>query len=156
MEPIRGKTEIIDQSHRYNMRKIIIKREKTKTAITNLNDIASDLKIPDPNLIVLFIKNKLSISITFKNDRAILSNDIEEINIKNALYDFIEYFVLCKKCTHPELTYFLENKKLCSKCTSCGALNFIESNDSTDKVIKHFETILSKKTKKIERKKKPF
>lgn len=142
---IQGKNKIVDPHHRYEMRKMEIKREKTKTVITNLNDIASDLKIPDSNLIIAYIKSRLAIAITVKKGRAIVTNDVDVRKIQDALHEFIEYFVLCKTCKYPELTYCLEKKILCTSCRSCGKLASIESNQYTDKVIKSFESILSKK-----------
>jgi|WetSurMetagenome_2_1015567.scaffolds.fasta_scaffold232083_1 translation initiation factor 5 len=144
MEPIRGKSEIKDVFHRYKMNKLNIRKERTKTSILNLQEIASDLKIPDPSLIVTYIKNRLAIAINFKDNRAIITRDVDTDKIRDSLYEFIENFVLCKKCKQPELSYSLEKKKLCTNCKSCGITGKIESNQYTEKVIKEFELILSK------------
>ena len=96
MEPIRGKNEINDPSYRYKMHKLNFQRERTKTCITNLNIIAEDLKIPDQDLIVSYFKKRLAIAITGKDDRVIITNDVSTPSIQTALYEFIEYFVLCK------------------------------------------------------------
>jgi translation initiation factor 5 len=154
MEPIRGKTAIIDPYYRYKMRKMNVQRERTKTSISNLNDVAVDLKIPDASLIVSFMKKKLAIAITFKNDRVIVTNDVDVKNLQNALYEFIEYFVLCKKCKLPELSYSLENEQLVTDCRSCGVRGSIEKNHYTEKIIKEFElkmSLLVKKNKKIKK-----
>lgn len=140
MEPIRGKVEIIDPSYRYKMHKLNLQKEATKTCIVNLDEIASDINIPDSNLIITFIKKKLSIAIVKdKTNRVIISNDVESKNILNALYDFIEYFVLCKKCRLPELDYKYDKKHLEVYCKSCGHVDNITSDKNTDSVIKQME-----------------
>lgn len=144
MEPIRGIIGIVDPHYRYKMRKLIIKKEKTKTSITNLKDVASDLKIPDASLIVAFIKKRLAIAINYKVDKAIITRDMDVGKIQPALYEFIDYFVLCKKCKLPELTYLLEKKQLCTQCKGCGHFGSVESNQYTEKVIKEFENKIFK------------
>jgi translation initiation factor 2 beta subunit (eIF-2beta)/eIF-5 len=141
MEPIRGKVEIIDPSYRYNMEKIIFQKEKTKSCICNLDKIALNLKI-DQNHIIAYFKKRLSISITVKNNRVIISNDIDTHLVKNALYEFIDYFILCKKCKLPELTYVMHKKHLSGSCCGCGAINIIDNNVHTEKVIKNIEMAL--------------
>lgn len=142
MEPIRGKNEITDPSYRYKMEKILFQKERTKTCITNLPKIAAALKIHSHDLITTYFKRRLSISIVERNDKIIITNDVDKQSVQNALYEFIEYFVLCKRCHFPELSYFLE-KKLNTKCKSCGHITTIEENQNTEKVIKLFETYLN-------------
>jgi translation initiation factor 5 len=142
MEPIRGKQEIKDPSYRYKMHKIIFQKERTKTCITNLDKITDDIKIPDQDLLISFFKKRLSIAITGKKDRVIITNDVSTASIQSALYEFIDYFVLCKGCKLPELEYSLERDKLSVYCKSCGKVDTIECNQYTEKVIKGFETKL--------------
>lgn len=148
MEPIRGKREIIDPSYRYKMHKLTFQKEKTKTCITNLDKIADDIKIPDQDLIISYLKKRLAIAITGKNDRVIITNEVDTKAIQIALYEFIEYFVLCKHCKFPELTYTLEKKHLCVYCRSCGKVDVIDSNQHTEKIIKTIETKLLEESKK--------
>lgn len=148
MEPIRGKYEIIDPSYRYKMEKIIFQKEKTKTCITNLNKITISIKIPNQDLIIAYFKKRLSIAITGKGDRVIITNDVDIKAIQNALYEFIEYFVLCKNCRLPELTYSLEKNRLSVYCRSCGNVNSIEENQYTERIIKNIESQLIEDNKK--------
>jgi len=156
MEPIRGKNEINDPSYRYKMHKLNFQRERTKTCITNLNVIADDLKIPDQDLIVSYFKKRLAIAITGKDDRVIITNDVSTPSIQTALYEFIEYFVLCKICRHPELAYSLDKKHLSLRCKGCGKIDTVESNQYTEKVIKSFELkleIIDASNQKLKKKK---
>lgn len=69
---IRKLDEINDTMYMYKMEKIIFKKE-----------------------IGLYVILKYLIN---KNDGVVISNDIDEQLIKDSLYEFIEYFVPCKKC----------------------------------------------------------
>jgi translation initiation factor 5 len=148
MEPIRGKQEIFDPSYRYKMHKVVFQKEKTKTCITNLDKIADDIKIPDRELIVSYLKKRLSIAIAEKNDRHIITSAVDTKAIQGAIYEFIEYFVLCKQCRLPELTYGLEKKHLSVYCRSCGKVDAIDSNEHTEKIIMVMEAKLSNESKK--------
>lgn len=145
MEPIQGKTKISDPSHRYNMEKLIFQRERTKTCITNLQAIASNLKIPSYDLIVVYLKNRLSTSVVDRDSKIIITNDVDIKTIQAALYEFIEHFVLCKRCRLPELKYDIKKKQLETTCESCGRVDTIITNQYTDKVVKKFETHLKAK-----------
>src|SRR5437773_1296471 len=103
MEPIRGKQEIKDPSHRYEMHKLVFLRERTKTCIANLDKVAKDLGIPDQNLITSFLKRRLAIAMTGCKDRVIITNHVSTASIQSALWEFIDYFVLCEVCRLPEL-----------------------------------------------------
>lgn len=150
MEPIRGKQEILDPLHRYKMHTIIFQKEKTKTCITNLDKIAEDIKIPNKDLIVSYIKKRLAVSMTIKNNVVIITNKVDTKSIQQALYEFIEYFILCKQCILPELTYFLDTNHLCVYCRGCGHISAIESNLQTDKIIEMIKETLAK-AKKIDK-----
>lgn len=132
MEPIRGIKEINDPIYIYKMETMIFHKDKRKTTITNLDRIAHDLKILDPSIIILFLKKRLSIPMITKNNGVIISNDIDTQLIKDALYEFIEYFVFCKKCQLPELIYVMIGAQCCACGTSCS----IENNQYTEPVIK--------------------
>ncbi|VBB18507.1 Eukaryotic translation initiation factor 5, putative [Yasminevirus sp. GU-2018] len=147
MEPIRGKTEIFDPSYRYKMEKLAFQKERTKTCITNLQKIAVDLKIPTHDLIVTYLKKRLSIAIVEKEGKVIITNDVDTKTIQSALYEFIEYFVLCKRCRFPELNYEIEKKKLQVNCRSCGTLGSIDENQYTEKVVRAFEAKIATSSK---------
>lgn len=147
MEPIRGKQEIIDPSYRYKMPVLAFQQEKTKTCITNLEEIAKSLKISGIDLIVAFFKKKLSIAIAVKKGRVIISNDINTQKVQEALYEFIEYVVLCKTCRFPELDYDVKKNNVAVYCRSCGKTDSIEENQYTDKVIKLMVTHLNPDSK---------
>lgn len=62
----------------------------------------------------------------------------KESNLQKYIFDYIKCYVICPKCSIPELKYNLENKILIKTyCIGCGSNNIIESN------------ILGKNNKKI-------
>nr|XP_047140284.1 eukaryotic translation initiation factor 5-like [Hydra vulgaris] len=145
MEPIQGEKKIGDPNYRYKMNTINFQKERTKTCITNLPKIALDLKIPTHDLIVIYLKKRLSLAIVERDCKVIITNDVDTNTIKLALYEFIDYFVLCKKCGFPELNYDIEKKKLVVFCRSCGNTGTIDENKYTEKVIRAFETKIKTK-----------
>lgn len=141
MEPIRGDQIINDPFYRYKMEKIKFEKEKTKTCIANLHNISQNLSVPSADIIVAFLKKKLAISITNNKGRIIITNYVDTEKIQNALYEFIEFFVLCpnKNCKKPELLYNKEkNNELGYKCKACGNSGIIENNNITSTTIKLF------------------
>lgn len=144
MEPIRGLTEINDPFYRYKMEKIKFSREKTKTCISNLEEIAKYLGIPNVEIILSFLKKRLSISIVNNKNRLIITNKVNTKNIQDALYEFIEIFVLCQneKCKKPELIYNIHKDKLQCQCKACGHLAYIIDTNLTSPTIKTFMNIL--------------
>jgi translation initiation factor 2 beta subunit (eIF-2beta)/eIF-5 len=102
------------------------------------------------SLIIMFFKKRLSLSISVKKNRVIISNDIDKQLIKNTLYEFIDYFVICSECELPELNYFVNdndnnyhnNHYYCTGCGHSG--NFIE-NEYTNKIIKKLYKLSDKK-----------
>jgi translation initiation factor 2 beta subunit (eIF-2beta)/eIF-5 len=143
MEPIRGIKQITDPNYRYQMHRMIFQKDKEKLHIKNLDVICTDLHIPGPDIVVGFIKKRLSVQIIEKNNQIFASAKTDQQIIQDALYEFIEYFVLCTKCKLPELSYILDNKKLITICSACGKNNQIVSNNVTDKTIKLFEKKLA-------------
>jgi translation initiation factor 5 len=143
MEPIRGINQIIDPSYRYQMHRMIFQKDKEKLHIKNLHVICADLHIPSSDIIVGYIKKRLSVQIIEKNNQIFVSSKTDQQSIQDTLYEFIEYFVLCKKCKLPELSYTLDNKKLLIICSACGENSHIISNNMTEKTIKLFEKKLN-------------
>ena len=145
-EPIRGVNELhYDPNYRYMMETLIFQKEKTKTCIINLDNIAKNIKVPNAGVIVSFFKARLSIAIAIKKGRVIISNDTDIEKIRQALYEFIEYYVLCPKCKLPEVIYEFNKKgDLFTNCNSCGNIHGVEQNRYTEKVNKNIIIAINK------------
>lgn len=137
------------------MEKLNFETKRNFICITNFNSIALSLKVPSADLIIAFIRKKLSIQITERDGVCLITKDINTQLVVNALYEFIEYFVLCKKCRLPELDYLLDKNHLETSCRSCGHLSNVDNNSHTDKIIKQFENHL-KTSVKTNNKQKPI
>lgn len=136
MEPIRGLIEIDDPFYRYQMEILKVQKEKTKTNILNLGNIASNLNI-EVEMIVQYIKNRLSTPIKKGEDsKYIIASSIDIDDLKSALYEFIEYFVLCPKCRLPETD--INSGKAEHNCRACGTVSKIIKNKHTTKIIDKF------------------
>lgn len=67
----------------------------------------------------------------------------KEKNLQKYIFDYIKCYVICHKCSIPELKYNLENKILIkTHCIGCGTNNIIESNILNKNNKKIFDKIL--------------
>lgn len=139
---VRGLVPIIDTFYRYKMPSIIIVNQKTKYVITNMNELAQSLQ-RDPNMIIDYLKKKFSVSMTFNKDlNTVEFKGIQIELIQEAVYEFIEYYVLCPSCRNPETV--LSNKKsiMYIKCNACSHNDKLKStasivNKTVDMIIKY-------------------
>ncbi|AYV75986.1 MAG: translation initiation factor 2 subunit beta [Terrestrivirus sp.] len=117
---VRGLTENIDPTYRYRMPPIQITKQKTKSVITNIKEVCKALD-RDPLILVDYFKKKFStpMNVDLDENRVELKS-IEQNELQNAIFEFIEYFILCPTCRNPETD--LSNKKttLYIKCRACS------------------------------------
>ena len=112
-EPIRGLYPINDPMYRYQMSPINIVKERTKICITNLDQIAYELKLFNKEPIIAFINKRLSTKTKIVKgysrgkpyDRVILGLNMDTQSVRESIYLFIEAFILCPRCRLPELSY---------------------------------------------------
>lgn len=116
---IQGTTPNIDPFYRYKMEQVIISQLKNKIAFENINQIAKDL-CRDPIDILKFIKTHYGSAFEYKNGVALTTKTITRDEMQNAIYIFIEKYVLCKKCKNPETIIENNKKKYFTKCLACS------------------------------------
>jgi len=126
---VKGLTENDDPCYRYKMPQLVTTQQKTKTVIMNLKDISKSLD-RDPILIINFFKNKFSIPINHKDDKAELKG-ISQEQLQEGIFEFIECLVLCSTCKNPET--IMDKGYL--DCKACGKRNKIIVNKLTNKLI---------------------
>ena len=127
-EPIRGLYPIIDPMYRYQMTPINIVKERTKICITNLDQIAHELRLFNKEPIIAFINKRLSTKTKIVKgnikgkpyDRVILGLNIDIQSIRESIYLFIETFILCPICRLPELSYQSKKPNLLAICCACS------------------------------------
>jgi translation initiation factor 5 len=112
-----------------------------KTIILNLEDIASSLN-KDPIMLITYLSVRNGCKYIAGNNTGnikwTLNGRYTQDTIQNYIYEFIEYFVLCKHCRIPETVFHLESKKDNAKikCSACSKQSDIIYNSHTEKVIK--------------------
>jgi len=118
--------DITDSFYRYKMPALVAKVEGRgngiKTVIVNMADIAKSLDRP-PSYTTKFFGFELGALTTIDHDkdRYIVNGKHDQATLAKALDDFIERFVLCKKCgRNPETKMLLKSDNIILHCIACG------------------------------------
>lgn len=145
---VRGLKENNDPSYRYKMPSLCINTQKTKMIITNIKEIADSLD-RDPVIIVDFLKKKFSTAIKYDpNENKVEFKSIEPAQIHEAIYEFIEYFVLCPTCKNPETVISNGKKNLYMQCKACSHYDKVPINNKLiEKVYDTYIKIIKESTK---------
>eukprot|EP00915_Cephaloidophora_sp_WS-2016_P004477 GHVH01005996.1.p1 GENE.GHVH01005996.1~~GHVH01005996.1.p1 ORF type:complete len:392 (-),score=81.71 GHVH01005996.1:94-1269(-) len=114
-----------DPNYRYKMPAIRSKVEGSgngiKTNFMNLRDVASSLK-RSPMYVVKFLACELSTHGRYFADegKAIFQGVHADVALASKLDLFIDNYVLCPKCTLPEIDLLVADKFISGKCNACG------------------------------------
>jgi len=118
--------DITDAFYRYKMPALVAKVEGRgngiKTVIVNMSDIAKSLDRP-PSYTTKFFGFELGAltTIDHEKDRYIVNGKHDQETLAKALDNFIERFVLCKKCgRNPETKMLLRSGQITLHCIACG------------------------------------
>lgn len=142
---ISGLEDNNDPFYRYKRDLITIQNQKTKTAITNLDKISTDLS-REPKMIIDYFKKKLGVSFTSKKGQYITPKIFTVNELEKCLREYTQDFVLCSVCSLPETDLSIDdNGNLQSKCKCCSNIHTFDYSSLVDNVIK---TIKNKKKKK--------
>lgn len=129
---VRGLTPIDDPCYRYRMPTLSIVNQKTKIVIININELAKALE-RDPSMIVDFLKKKFSVAMTYNStDNTVEFKGVQTELLQEAIYEFIEYYVLCPTCRNPETV--LSNKKN-TVYINCNACSHYDKLNCTPKIV---------------------
>lgn len=131
-----------DTFYRYKMDKIKINQTgrggNCHTILENLETVSSQINtIPD--LLLQYIGGLLGCN-SKRDNGYILKGHYDISKIQEAIYNFINFATLCKKCTIPELTpSIIKEGKISSllmKCSACGeSYKLIGNNKNNDKLV---------------------
>jgi len=146
-----GINDINDPFYRYQMEKLSVKQQRTKTIITNFKDVAKDID-RDPFMLVDFFKKKFEANIIYKNDILSTTRKTSYKEFEEALREFIEFLILCPVCYLPETDLDCVNGKaylFCKCCPFSGAIrdNKTINNKTINRYIDNFEKKHSKRKK---------
>jgi len=89
------------------------------TKITNLDEIAQDLK-REPTHILKFFGFELATLTRTAQDSFIVNGKFAKDTLDNALDIFIDKYVLCGKCSNPETRLIKKGGLIHLECISCG------------------------------------
>ena len=136
-------SKISDNFYRYKMDKI--KTSQTgrggncHTKLDNLDTISTQINTT-PDLLLNYIGSLIGCNTNQKENNYLLKGHYDNDKIQEAIFHFINFATLCKKCTIPELTPIItkEGKKsfLIMKCSACGqSYELIGNNKNNDKLV---------------------
>lgn len=118
--------DVKDEFYRYKMPAIVAKVEGRgngiKTVIVNMTDVAKSLERP-PSYPTKFFGFELGAITTIEpdKDKYIVNGKHDQSKLAQVLDDFIEKFILCKKCQRNPETYMVIRGGLIElKCKACG------------------------------------
>lgn len=139
---IRGINDIIDPSYRYKMEALNILQNKGKFVITNINEIGLNLsssyhKNKSHNndncyskMLIEFFKKKFGIAIKCNKDLTKVElKGISHAELQNAVYEFIEYFVICPTCNNPETNLYKHKSDIYITCNACSYNNKLDNKN---------------------------
>lgn len=116
---IQGITDINDPFYRYTMEKLNVIKRKNVTVIDNIEIVCKDLD-RSSKILIDYFKKKLGISLIYKNNIISTAADIDYKVFEEHLRQFIERYVLCKKCRLPETILENNNNKITLSCKCCS------------------------------------
>jgi translation initiation factor 2 beta subunit (eIF-2beta)/eIF-5 len=127
-----------DPFYRYKMHQLIVEMAKGKTFLTNINEIASELKI-DPVYIIRYLGSSLGTQVNCgaKNTRAYLSGIFDVNVLSEHIVQFIQEVILCRECGLPELDYIINKDKMLLQCRSCGSCDSLRNRNIPDTLYKY-------------------
>jgi len=123
---VRGlKNEINDPNYRYTMEPVMLSTKKTFYVFDNIDSICETLN-RERELLLKYLKTYFGTSFIYKNDTAMTTKPLTKETLQQAIYNFIDEFVLCRQCCNPETTLEVDKKRnvimSCKACSYNGAL----------------------------------
>ena len=125
---IQGNEPIHDPNYRYRMPPLVAKKEGggngKRTVLVNLQAVAQALDRPSEE-ILRFLSVEMSCSSKTSKDGALELRGWPEsfsCDLQQAIFKYIELFVLCPSCRNPETRYsIISGRDLSLDCAACGA-----------------------------------
>lgn len=149
-----------DMSYRYKMPKLQVRLggrgNGSYTFLDNIEEVAEAINTP-ASIILNFITR--SIGSNYNLDKKTITGHYKFDIIIEQIYNYIKFFVMCKKCSIPEVIPIVsgmkKKKKLEFKCSACGEQYILTSDsklyDKTlDNIIKNIHEYKIKKGNLVE------
>jgi len=121
--------DLTDNFYRYKMPCAIIVRQGAFYAFTNIDDIMKPKYINrDINSLKKFLNKHFHTSWSYKNNSLITSASINQNKLQEAIFIYVNKFILCSKCKCPETENINDKKDNYNKCLACGNIDEINEN----------------------------
>jgi len=120
------KVKPIKATARFEIPKVEGHLEGTKTILTNLQQITSQLR-REPTHLLKFLLRELATSGAFKQNRVILQRKISSAKINEKIQEYANEFVICKECKKPDTEFIKDHKFLFVHCLACGAKHSVRA-----------------------------
>lgn len=120
------KIKPIKHTERFEITKIQGHHEGNKTILTNLPQIASQLR-RDIYHLLKFLLKELATSGAIKGNRTILQRKISSAKINEKIVDYVKEFVLCKECQKPDTEILKQDRFMFVHCLACGAKHSVRA-----------------------------
>lgn len=101
-----------------------------KTNIVNMADVAKALVVPTdyPLKYMGFERGSQTIYKAKGNDvTTIINGAFKDEELNKDLDSFIRKYIVCPKCTYPEMFMRVKKGMVCGKCNSCGTRSDLDN-----------------------------
>lgn len=121
-----------DPNYRYKMPRVKVQRisrgNGVKTVLLNMGDIAKALK-RNPDYSTRFCGCELGAMSRYdlKRGYTIINGIHSEDDVQTIIDKFIERFVLCPKCSLPEVDLLVLDRKVQGSCNACGFIGLMDN-----------------------------
>ncbi len=112
--------ENIVKKDRFEIPKVILQKEGSRTIIKNFSTIAKSINRSEDHLFKYLVKS-LGTAGIIESGRLTLQGKFNEDTIQKEIDDYVKNYVLCKECNAPDTTFSKEGRILFVKCMACGA-----------------------------------
>ena len=126
LEEAYKKVKPITSTERFEIPKVEGHLEGTKTILTNLQQIASQVR-RDINHLLKYLQRELATSGKIDGHRVILQRKIPSLKINDKIKEYVKEFVVCKECKKPDTELQKQDRFMFVHCLACGAKHSVRS-----------------------------
>tara|TARA_Y100000310_G_scaffold85798_1_gene82614 strand:+ start:4812 stop:5225 length:414 start_codon:yes stop_codon:yes gene_type:complete len=117
---------ITNSGERFEIPKIQGHTEGTKTILTNLQQISSQIRRNQEHLLKFLLK-ELATSGKISDSRVILQRKIPSSKINEKIEAYVNEFVICKECKKPDTEIIKKDRFAFLHCLACGAQHSVRA-----------------------------
>ncbi len=118
--------ENVVKRERFEIPKVSLQREGTKTIIKNFSSIAKALNRNEEHIFKYLVRS-LGTAGVIESGRLVLQGKFTEEEVQKEVEDYVKTYVLCKECGAPDTELVREERILFVKCLACGAKHSVRS-----------------------------